>query len=164
MGEHVTEAILLHRKTPRRAAVREAKELLERVGLGSERRIFRSYPHQLSGGMQQRVAIAMAIACSPRLLIADEPTSALDVTTQSRILELLASLQRDTGMAILLITHDLGVVASLAHEVYVMRGGLIVERSSADRVFTDPQHPYTARLLSAATSLSFEGEAPIERA
>ena len=129
-------------------------EMLRKVGIPSPKTRVNEYPHQLSGGMRQRIVIAMALACEPRLIIADEPTTALDVTIQAQILELLQSLQQQLGMAILLITHDLGIVRHVADRVYVMTGGEIVESGATPALFTRPRHPYTRKLLSAANSSS----------
>src|SRR5690606_2032596 len=123
--------------------------LLERVGIPEPGRRMREYPHQLSGGMNQRAMIAMALACRPRLLLADEPTTALDVTIQAQILALLQQLQQETGMAMVLVTHDLGVVAETADDVVVMYAGTVVEQASAPELFARPRHPYTAGLLHA---------------
>ena len=126
---------------------------LDRVRIPAPTRRFDEYPHQMSGGMRQRVMIAMALACEPDLLIADEPTTALDVTVQAQILDLLRDLQQQTGMAIILITHDLGVVAEMADEVAVMYAGRVVERTTAKAIFDDPQHPYTLGLLGSIPKL-----------
>jgi dipeptide transport system ATP-binding protein len=133
----------------RRFARRRAIALLEQVGIPAAESRLKAFPHQLSGGMSQRVMIAMAIACNPRLLIADEPTTALDVTIQAQILELLRSLQRERGMTLILITHNMGVVADMARRVVVMYAGQIVEDRSAAGLFNSPEHPYTAALLAA---------------
>ncbi len=154
VGSQVAEAIHLHRRGS--DADREVAELLKRVGL--EERLADSYPHELSGGMQQRAMIAMALACRPKLLVADEPTTALDVTIQAQILDLLAGLQQELGMAVLLITHNLGLVADIAHRVYVMYAGRIVEHADAETLLTKPLHPYTHGLLGAVPSLSGTGE------
>jgi len=153
IGNQLVEKILLHHRIGRQAAVDRAAEALDRVGIPDPRRRLSSYPFELSGGMRQRVMIAMALACRPALLIADEPTTALDVTTQANILELIKALQDETGMAVMFITHDLGVVAEIADEVAVMYLGRVVERGSADRIFTDPQHPYTLALLRSIPKL-----------
>ncbi|WP_250468084.1 ABC transporter ATP-binding protein [Caballeronia sp. GAFFF2] len=149
VGRQIEEAIALHRGLRGRAARRDALELLRLVGIPEPARRIDDYPHRLSGGMRQRVLIAMALAGEPRLLIADEPTTALDVTIQAQILALLASLQRQTGMALLLITHDLGIVGQLAHRVAVMYAGRKIEERSVDALFDAPLHPYTQRLLRA---------------
>jgi len=149
VGNQVAEAIRLHRRVSRQAARQRALELLRLVRIADPERRLDEYPHQLSGGMRQRVMIAMALACEPDLLIADEPTTALDVTIQAQVLELLADLRRRLGMAILLITHDLGVVAETCDEVAVMYAGRIVERAAAATLFAQPLHPYTIGLLAA---------------
>jgi len=151
IGHQVAETIRIHDKTvSRQAAAKRAAETLERVGLPNDRFPLTRYPHELSGGQRQRVVIAMAIALRPRLLIADEPTTALDVTTQAQILDLLKSLARDDGMGLLMITHDLAVVADMADRIMVMRKGEIVEQGQTERILSTPQHPYTQRLLAAA--------------
>ena len=144
----------------RAAARRRAVELLAQVGIPEPEGRLGAYPHQLSGGMNQRVMIAMAIACNPRLLIADEPTTALDVTIQAQILDLLLSLQRERGMSLVLITHNMGVVAETAQRVMVMYAGQIMEEQDAAALFADPQHPYTAALLAALPERS-EGDRPL---
>ncbi|MBD9526372.1 ABC transporter ATP-binding protein [Paracoccus sp. PAR01] len=150
IGDQVAEALLLHQGLPRDQALARARERLDRVGLPASRFPLTLYPHQLSGGQRQRVAIALAITQRPDLLIADEPTTALDVTTQKQILDLLAGLVRDEGMSLLLITHDLAVVAGLADEVAVMQRGTIVESAPASQIFHNPRHAYTRELLKAA--------------
>ena len=167
-GEQVAEALRLHAGLSRPAAFARAVAMLERVRIPAAARRARQYPHQLSGGMRQRVMIAMALACRPRLLIADEPTTALDVTVQAQILALLDALKRETGTAVVLITHDLGVVADHAEEVVVMYAGQAVERAPAATLFARPEHPYTVGLLGAAPRLdaracrlaSIEGTVP----
>jgi len=149
IGFQIVETLRLHLGLDGRAARRRAVELLEQVGIPAAAGRMKDYPHQLSGGMNQRVMIAMAIACNPRLLIADEPTTALDVTIQAQILELLRSLQRERGMALVLITHNMGVVAEMAQRVAVMYAGQVVEERRAAELFRAPQHPYTAALLAA---------------
>jgi peptide/nickel transport system permease protein len=158
VGDQVAEAIRAHRAVAADAASREAVALLKRVGIADPERRARAYPHELSGGMRQRVMIAMAIANRPRLLIADEPTTALDVTVQAAILELLAELRRETGMGVVLITHSLGVVAEVADDVVVMYAAQVVERGSVAEIFARPLHPYTRALLAAVP----EGEAEPE--
>jgi peptide/nickel transport system ATP-binding protein len=153
VGTQLMEAVLTHRKVSRKAARARAVELLELVGIPDPRRRVDQYPHEFSGGMRQRVMIAMALANEPRLLIADEPTTALDVTVQAQILSLLEDLQRRLGMAIIIITHDLGVVAEIADEIAVMYSGRIVEHAATDRVFAAPQHPYTWGLLKSIPRL-----------
>ena len=147
VGSQVAEAVRLHRPVSRRAAWTRAVELLGEVGIPDAAHRALDYPHQLSGGMRQRVMIAMAISCEPRVLIADEPTTALDVTIQAEILDLLADLRARHGMALLLITHDLGVVAQQADEVAIMYAGRIVEHASVLDVFDHPLHPYTQALF-----------------
>jgi oligopeptide/dipeptide ABC transporter ATP-binding protein len=149
VGRQIEEALALHRGLRGRAARNEALELLRLVGIPEPARRIDDFAHRLSGGMRQRVLIAMALAGEPRLLIADEPTTALDVTIQAQILALLASLQRQTGMAMLLITHDLGIVGQLAHRVAVMYAGRKIEERGVDAMFDAPLHPYTRRLLRA---------------
>ena len=150
VGDQITEAMRAHDRSSSNAALKtKAIDALTRVRIPSPERRFDEYPHQMSGGMRQRVMIAMALACEPDLLIADEPTTALDVTVQAQILDLLRDLQAQTGMAIILITHDLGVVAEMADEVAVMYAGKVVERASGTDIFDDPQHPYTLGLLGS---------------
>jgi oligopeptide/dipeptide ABC transporter ATP-binding protein len=162
VGNQIGESLELHRGLDAVAARAEAKRLLELVGIPEPESRLDEYPHQLSGGMRQRVMIAMALACRPALLIADEPTTALDVTVQAQILELLARLQRNLGMSILLITHDLGVVAETAHRVVVMYAGAVVERAFVDDLFERPRHPYTAGLFLSLPQLESETLRPIE--
>ncbi|WP_181707201.1 ABC transporter ATP-binding protein [Chthonobacter rhizosphaerae] len=149
VGFQIGEALKVHLKLDRAARKRRVIELLELVGIPSAADRVNAFPHQLSGGMSQRVMIAMAIACRPKLLIADEPTTALDVTIQAQILELLVSLQKETGMGLVLITHDMGVVAETAHRVSVQYAGQKVEEQPVAGLFADPHHPYTAALLAA---------------
>jgi peptide/nickel transport system permease protein len=158
VGDQVAEAIRAHRAMPAGAAAREAVALLQRVGIADPAARARAYPHELSGGMRQRVMIAMAIANKPRLLIADEPTTALDVTVQAAILELLAALRREEGMGLVLITHSLGVVAEVADEVVVMYAAQVVERGPVAEVFARPLHPYTRALLAAVPDGDAEPE------
>jgi peptide/nickel transport system ATP-binding protein len=158
IGEQIVETILRHRGGPRRQARARAIELLRRVHIPSPERRIDDYPHKLSGGMRQRVMIAMALACDPMLLIADEPTTALDVTLQAQILELMRELKAASGAAIILITHDLGVVAEVCDEVAVMYAGEIVERAPVDRLFASPQHPYTVGLLGSIPRLDHKAE------
>ncbi len=147
IGDQIAETLRIHHGTTARQARDEVIELLRRVGIPAPERRVDNYPHEMSGGMKQRVMIAMAIACKPDLLIADEPTTALDVTIQAQILELLGKLQEEMGMAILLITHNLGVVAHFAREVVVMYAGKLVERAPVGEIFARPEHPYTRALL-----------------
>jgi oligopeptide/dipeptide ABC transporter ATP-binding protein len=149
IGNQIAEGLLRHRSISAREARAQAIAMLQRVGMPAAQQRFGEYPHQLSGGMRQRAMIAMALVCAPRLLIADEPTTALDVTIQAQILALMRALQQDGGSAILLITHDLGVVAEMADEVLVMYAGRVVERASVQRLFEQPQHPYTVGLLGS---------------
>jgi len=148
VGEQIVEVIRLHQKQSTRQARQTAIEMLDKVGITEPQLRINYYPHQMSGGMRQRVMIAMAISCQSSLLIADEPTTALDVTVQAQILELLKKLQVDSGMSILLITHDFGVVAEVADEVYVMRQGRIIEQAEVFSLFERPEHPYTKNLLN----------------
>jgi dipeptide transport system ATP-binding protein len=145
----ITESLRLHKGMTHKQARMRACELLEQVGIADPAKRLSAYPHQLSGGMSQRVMIAMAIACQPRLLIADEPTTALDVTVQAQILDLLATLQKEHGMAMVLISHNMGVVSEVAQRVAVMYAGQVVELQNADRIFDAPEHPYTQALLQA---------------
>src|SRR3569623_724831 len=151
VGDQVAEAVVLHQKKSKREARQIAIDMFRVVGIPSPETRVDAYPHQLSGGMRQRVMIAMALACKPDLLIADEPTTALDVTIQAQILELLEKLQDELGMSVLLITHDLGVVAETCDEVAVMYAGRIVERASAATLFASPRHYYTAGLIRSLT-------------
>lgn len=148
IGRHIAEVLLVHMKMSGGAADRRIDELLEQVGL--ESRIKKRYPHELSGGQKQRAAIAAALACSPRLLLADEPTTALDVITQAGILELLASLRRDSGLGVLLVSHDLPMAASVCDELIVMYKGEIVERGTPDELISNPEHFHTRALVNSA--------------
>jgi peptide/nickel transport system ATP-binding protein len=154
VGEQIAEALRLHRKLDRKAAWAAAIEAMKEVSIPSPDRRASDYPHQLSGGMRQRVMIAMALACDPELLIADEPTTALDVTIQAQILDLLDNLRRTRRLAVLLITHDLGVVAETADRVCVMYTGKIVEESGVEEIFAKPKHPYTQGLLRSVPKLT----------
>ncbi len=158
IGDQVAETVRLHQGKSRRDAWRSAVEMLEKVGIPEATRRASDYPHELSGGMQQRVMIAMALACEPSVLIADEPTTALDVTIQAQILALLRELQSSTGVGIVLITHDFGVVAAMADYVHVMRDGRIVEHGEPSRLFEQPKHEYTQELLQAVPRLDAVGE------
>ncbi|MGJ7511084.1 ABC transporter ATP-binding protein [Variovorax sp. GT1P44] len=149
IGWQLMETLRLHLNLDKREAKKRATGLLEQVGIPAASTRLNSYPHQLSGGMNQRVMIAMAIACNPRLLIADEPTTALDVTIQAQILDLLRSLQKERGMGLVLITHNMGVVSEMAQRVAVMYAGQVMEERSVSELFAAPQHPYTAALLAA---------------
>ena len=154
IGNQLMEAILLHQDLSKSEALNKAVEMLRLVGIPAPEKRVRDYPHQLSGGMRQRVMIAMALSCNPKILIADEPTTALDVTIQAQILDLLRDLQQKTGLALLLITHDLGVVAEMAHDVVVMYAGRVVERAPVNEIFKSPKHPYTRGLLNSIPVLS----------
>ena len=158
VGDQIAEALLRHRDVSREEARDQSVAMLRRVRIPSPERRAKDYPHQLSGGMRQRVMIAMALACNPKLLIADEPTTALDVTIQAQILELMRTLREELGTAIILITHDLGVIAELADEVAVMYAGKVIERCSAEKLFAEPQHPYTIGLLGSIPRLHVERE------
>ena len=153
VGNQIAEAVLLHQNVTRREAQKVAEKALADVGINDPARRLGEYPHQMSGGMRQRIMIAMALACKPKLLIADEPTTALDVTIQAQILELLRKLQHDTGMAILMITHDLGVVAEQADTVNVMYASRVVETANVENLFDHPSHPYTQGLLRSVPKL-----------
>jgi len=154
VGDQIAEAVRLHQKVGKAEAKNRAIEMLEHVGIPAPRQRVDEYPHQLSGGMRQRVMIAMALSCNPAVLIADEPTTALDVTIQAQILELLKRLQAEMGMAIILITHDLGVVAGTADDVVVMYAGRVVESAPVGDLFAAPRHPYTIGLLESIPRLS----------
>jgi dipeptide transport system ATP-binding protein len=157
IGYQLAETLQIHEGMDRKAARRRVIELLQQVGIPAPESRLSAYPHQLSGGMNQRVMIAMAIACNPKLLIADEPTTALDVTIQAQILDLLLSLQRDRGMALILITHNMGVVSDTTERVAVMYAGQIMEQRPTQSLFASPQHPYTAALLAARPEASEGG-------
>jgi oligopeptide transport system ATP-binding protein len=157
IGDQIAEAVVLHQHVNNRTAHEIAEKALRDVGIADPHQRLREYPHQMSGGMRQRVMIAMALSCKPKLLIADEPTTALDVTIQAQILELLRKLQQETGMAILLITHDLGVVAENADTVAVMYASRVVEFATVEGIFDNPQHPYTEGLFRSVPKLSSEG-------
>ena len=157
IGFQLMETLQVHEGMDRKAARRRVIELLEQVGIAAPESRLSAYPHQMSGGMNQRVMIAMAIACNPKLLIADEPTTALDVTIQAQILDLLLSLQRDHGMALILITHNMGVVLDTTERVAVMYAGQILEQRATEALFATPQHPYTAALLAARPEASDGG-------
>lgn len=156
VGFQIAEAVMAHEKVSKREALNRAAHLLETVAVPDARRRLDDYPHQLSGGLRQRVMIAMALACSPKLLLADEPTTALDVTVQAQFLELLARLRGEMGLGILLITHDLGVVAEFASRVYVMYCGKVVEEAHVGDLFREPLHPYTQGLLRSVPRLGGE--------
>lgn len=152
-GAQVAEAISLHQKASKSQAMETAVEMMAKVGISDPARRAREYPHQLSGGMRQRVMIAMALACNPRLMIADEPTTALDVTIQAQIMDLMNALKEDIGAAIMLITHDLGVVAEMAQRVVVMYTGQVVEQAGVEELFAFPKHPYTIGLMRSIPNL-----------
>jgi oligopeptide/dipeptide ABC transporter ATP-binding protein len=162
VGDQIAEAVQLHQGLNKRNAIARAVEMMRLVGIPSAEKRVEDYPHQLSGGMRQRVMIAMALSCNPKLLIADEPTTALDVTVQAQILELMKDLRERLGMAILLITHDLGVVAEMVDEVAVMYAGRIVERGPVAEVFESPQHPYTEALLRSIPVVGMRYSQPLE--
>ena len=149
IGNQICEAIMLHTNRTKKEAKERAKELIELVGINEPEKRLKQYPHELSGGMRQRVGIAMALACEPDILIADEPTTALDVTIQAQILEVMQKLQKDIGMAIIMITHDLGVIAQMCDEVIVMYAGKICEQGTIDEIFYNPHHEYTKGLLAS---------------
>ncbi|NIF02276.1 MULTISPECIES: ABC transporter ATP-binding protein [Pantoea] len=154
LGDQLSEAVMRHRHVNRRTAMEAALAILQKVQIPAPEMRLKAYPHQLSGGMRQRVMIAMALINNPKLLIADEPTTALDVTIQAQILALLNTLKQETGTAVLMITHDLGVVAEVAQRVAVMYAGQVVETGSVEAIFNDPQHPYTIGLMGSIPSLS----------
>ena len=156
IGKQITEVLLLHKDISKQQSIRESVEILDRVGIPSPDVRMVEYPHQLSGGMRQRVVIAIALACKPVLLIADEPTTALDVTIQAQILELIKELQKDMGLSVLLITHDLGVIAETCDQVVVMYAGKVVEKGSVFDLFDHPTHPYTKGLLASIPTLETE--------
>ncbi len=158
VGAQISEALELHRRVGKKDSRQRVLEMLRQVGIGAPDRRVRQYPHQLSGGLRQRVMIAMALVCGPKLLIADEPTTALDVTIQAQILALLANLQRELGLAILLITHDLNVIAEVARDVVVMYAGRIVESGPTAGVLARPRHPYTAGLIGSSPRRARKGE------
>ena len=161
VGEQIAESVRTHENTGKKAAMARAVEMLKAVDIPEAALRAKAYPHQLSGGMRQRVMIAMALACQPRVLIADEPTTALDATVQAQIFDLLQDLQRDTGTAIILITHDMGAIAELADDVGVMYAGSIVEMGSVQQVLTEPHHPYTRGLINCVPHLV--PDPPLER-
>jgi peptide/nickel transport system ATP-binding protein len=153
IGNQIMEAIMLHQKVDKAEAHAKAIEILDRVGFPQPKERVDAYPHQLSGGLRQRAVIAMALSCHPSLLIADEPTTALDVTTEAQILRLMRDLQRELGMAIMYITHNLGVVAQMTEDVIVMYMGKVVEQANVDTIFHNPMHPYTRALLRSIPRL-----------
>ncbi|CAG7629325.1 Oligopeptide transport ATP-binding protein OppD [Paenibacillus solanacearum] len=169
IGNQIVEAILTHRTKNKAEAKRIALDMLRKVGISDEEKRFEQFPHEFSGGMRQRAMIAMSLSCNPELLIADEPTTALDVTIQAQVLELMKQLQQEFGMAILLVTHDLGIIAEMCDEVAVMYLGKIVEQSTVKEIFNNPKHPYTKGLLHSMPKLgrkharleSIEGTVPL---
>jgi oligopeptide/dipeptide ABC transporter ATP-binding protein len=161
VGRQIMENLLLHEPLDKRGALRRAVELMEWVGIPAPEQRVNEYPHQLSGGMRQRVMIAMALSCGPKVLIADEPTTALDVTVQAQILDLIKRLQKETGMAVILITHDLGVVAETCDEVAVMYAGRIVERGPVEAIFKRPLHPYTKGLMACLPKMDHPPKTPL---
>ena len=154
IGSQIAEAVLLHTKSSKHEAMEKALEMLKLVGINEPEQRLKQYPYELSGGMRQRVMIAMALACEPDILIADEPTTALDVTIQAQILELMQSLQKKLGMAIIMVTHDLGVIAEMCDEIVVMYGGRFCERGTADEIFYNPRHEYTRGLLRSIPNIT----------
>ena len=154
IGSQIAEAVLLHTKSSKHEAMEKALEMLKLVGINEPEKRLKQYPYELSGGMRQRVMIAMALACEPDILIADEPTTALDVTIQAQILELMQSLQKKLGMAIIMVTHDLGVIAEMCDEIVVMYGGRFCERGTADEIFYTPRHEYTRGLLRSIPNIT----------
>ena len=158
VGKQIMENVLLHEKVSKREAWNQSVKMLELVGLPDPEQVMKRYAHELSGGQRQRVMIAIALVCHPKLLIADEPTTALDVTIQAQIMKLIKSLQKQMGTSVILITHDLGIVADVAHRIVVMYGGRIVEKGSARDIFYGSRHPYTWALLKAVPRLDRDGE------
>ena len=158
IGKQIMEGMIWHFKTPKQEAWNRAVELLKEVGIEDAEKRMKNYPHQLSGGMRQRVVIAIALACNPDLLICDEPTTALDVTIQAKIIELIRRIQRERGISVIYITHDLGVVAKVADYVNVMYAGKIVEKGTINEIYYDPRHPYTWGLLSSMPDLDTDDE------
>lgn len=158
VGDQMAEVLVTHKGFTKKKAIARSVELLKEVGIPRAEQIVQEYPHKLSGGMRQRVMIAMAMACSPKLLIADEPTTALDVTIQAQILDLMRKLKAENNMSMLLITHDLGVVAEMCERVVVMYGGKVVEEANVETVFNKPKHPYTMGLLKSIPSLDIDVE------
>jgi oligopeptide/dipeptide ABC transporter ATP-binding protein len=158
VGDQIAEAVMLHQELSRKDAWAKAVDSLRAVGINNPERRVKQYPHEMSGGMRQRVMIAMALSCDPKLLIADEPTTALDVTIQAQILELIREIQDRTGAALMLITHDLGVVAETVHDIVVMYAGRVVETGTVDDVLLSPKHPYTEGLLTSIPSRGMKGQ------
>ena len=158
VGDQIAEAVMVHRKASRKEAEARALEMLKAVGIPAPERRLKQYPHELSGGMRQRIMIALALSCDPQLLVADEPTTALDVTIQAQILALITRLQKETGASLLLITHDLGVVAESVQRVVVMYAGKVVEEGSVQEILESPKHPYTKGLLASIPSRAKRGD------
>ncbi len=158
VGDQIVESVAFHRRVSHKQAFKRAVEMLGKVGIATPERRARQYPHEMSGGMRQRVMIALALACDPKLVIADEPTTALDVTIQAQILELIKQLQQDTGTSLLLITHDLGVVAETVQRIAVMYAGKVIETGTVDEVLLAPKHPYTEGLLGSIPSTAKRGD------
>lgn len=156
IGNQISEAVILHQKVSKKEARSRSIEMLERVGIPAPHKRVDDYPHQFSGGMRQRAMIAMALSCNPSLLIADEPTTALDVTIQAQVLDLMRELQEEMGMAIMMITHDLGVIAEITNEIVIMYAGRVVEKGNLDQIFYHPLHPYTRGLLASIPVLGTE--------
>jgi len=156
IGNQISEAVILHQKVSKKEARSRSIEMLERVGIPAPHKRVDDYPHQFSGGMRQRAMIAMALSCNPSLLIADEPTTALDVTIQAQVLDLMRELQEELGMAIMMITHDLGVIAEITNEIVIMYAGRVVEKGNLDQIFYHPLHPYTRGLLASIPVLGTE--------
>ena len=161
IGSQMAEAIVLHRRISTRRALGCAQEILEKVEIPNAAETLRRYPHELSGGMRQRVMIAMALSCNPKILIADEPTTALDVTVQAQVLQLVKDLQRQIGMALVMITHDLAVIAETADRVIVMYGGRILEQGPVEKIFDAPAHPYTQALLKSIPDITRPRDKPL---
>ncbi|MBV6477974.1 MAG: Oligopeptide transport ATP-binding protein OppD [Ignavibacteria bacterium] len=153
-GNQIEEAVILHQKLSKEEAKQKALEMLKLVGIPAPEQRYNEYPHQLSGGMRQRIMIAMALCCNPEILIADEPTTALDVTVQAQILELISKLQRELGMGVIMITHDLGVIAEVSNKVAVMYASKVAEFGNVDQIFYNPKHPYTIGLLNSIPKLN----------
>ena len=156
IGNQISEAVILHQRVSKKEARSRSIEMLERVGIPAPHKRVDDYPHQFSGGMRQRAMIAMALSCNPSLLIADEPTTALDVTIQAQVLDLMRELQEELGMAIMMITHDLGVIAEITNEIVIMYAGRVVEKGNLDQIFYHPLHPYTRGLLASIPVLGTE--------
>ena len=161
-GSQIAEAILLHNKCSKQEARERAVELLKMVGIPAPESRLKQYPFEFSGGMRQRIIIAIALACNPKLIVADEPTTALDVTVQAQIMELIGSLQKELDMAVILVTHDLGVVASLCDRISIMYGGNIMEEGTTDEIFYDPKHPYTKGLLNSIANSNADHREPLK--